>query len=454
MIKADQINRDTQHRIVELFIGKLGYTYLGNWEELENCSNIEERHLSHYLTQQGYNTIQISKAMYELKQVINSFSDDLYQKNKKVYALLRNGLCLKEDAITPNTTIKLIDWNNWSNNDFGIAQEVSIRGNKHKRPDLVLYVNGIALAVLELKKGAEDISEGIRQCVTMQQGHFVESFFSTIQLIIAGNDQQGLRYGTVKTEEKSYLKWVEESEGCEASAQLEIDQHLIRLCNKERLLEMVYGGLVFDGGKKKVAAPQHYFALKAAKERIQHKEGGIIWHNQGNKSGMMVLLAKWILENNDNARVIILTDNPELDKQLETLFTENGESIKRTANSKKLLQQLHQPSPKILCSLVQKLGKKSDDNEQDFIDELEAHPIPSGLELFIFVDDCHRSQSGKLNLTLKMMLHRAVFIGFTSIPLLKKDKKITLEIFGNYIHTDKVHQQGEDEFIKKLVFSA
>ena len=454
MNKADHIDRDTQNRIVELFIGKLGYTYLGNWEELENCSNIEERHLSHYLTRQGYNAIQISKAMYELKQVTNSFSDDLYQKNKKLYTLLRNGLSFKGDTITSNTTIKLIDWNNWSNNDFAIAQEVSIRGNKHKRPDLVLYVNGIALGVLELKKGAEDISEGIRQCVTMQQGHFVESFFSSIQLIMAGNDHQGLRYGTIKTEEKSYLKWNEEPEVNEAADQLEIDQHLIKLCNKERLLELVYGGIVFDAGKKKVAAPQHYFAMKAAKERIKNQEGGIIWHNQGNKSGMMVSLAKWILENNDHARVIILTDNPELDKQLEALFNENGESIKRTPNSKKLLQQLHQPSPKLLCSLVQKLGKKSDDNEQDFIDELEAHPIPSGLELFIFVDDCHRTQSGKLNLTLKMMLQQAVFIGFSSIPLIKKDKKITLEIFGNYIHTDKVVQHGEDEVLKKLVFSA
>jgi len=452
MNKADHIDRDTENRIVELFIGKLGYTYLGNWEELENCSNIEERHLSHYLSRQGYNAIQISKALFELKQVSNSFSDDLYQKNKKVYTLLRNGLSLKEDAITSPAIIKLIDWNNWSNNDFGIAREVSIRGNKHKRPDLVLYVNGIALAVLELKKGLEDINEGIRQCVSMQQGHFVESFFSTIQLIMAGNDQQGLRYGTIKTEEKSYLRWNEELHVDEASDQFEIDRHIKNLCSKERLLDLVYGGMVFDSSKKKIAAPQHYFALKAAKKQIQQQEGGIISHNQGNKSGMMVLLAKWILENNDNARVIILTDNPELDKQLEALFNENGEYIKRTANSKKLLQQLQQPSAKLLCSLVQKLGKKSDDNAQDIVDELEAHPIPAGLKLFLFVDDCHRSQSGKLNLTLKMMLHQAVFIGFTSIPLLKKDKKITLEIFGNYLHTDKIAQR-EDEALKKLVFS-
>jgi type I restriction enzyme R subunit len=449
---SDQIDSHTQNRIVELFIGNLGYTYLGNWEELENCSNIEERHLSHYLSKQGYNSIQISKAMFELKQVSNSFSEDLYQKNKKVYHLLRNGISLKEDTTTPQTTVNLIDWNNWSNNDFGIAQEVSIKGNKHKRPDLVLYVNGIALGVLELKKAAADLTEGIRQTITMQQGHFIESFFSTIQLIMAGNDTQGLRYGTVKTDEKSYLKW---NEAGENKTQLEIDQHLTSICNKERFLELIYGGLVFDGGKKKVAAPQHYFALKATKERIQNKEGGIIWHSQGSgKSGMMVLLAKWILENNAKARVIILTDNPELDKQLETLFNENAENIRRTANSRKLLQQLHQPSPRLLCSLVQKLGKKSDDNAQEFIKELEVYPVPTGIELFIFVDDCHRTQSGKLNLTLKMMLHNAVFIGFTSIPLLKKDKKITLEIFGNYIHTDKVNQNADDEVIKKLVFSA
>ena len=451
MNTSDQIDWNTQNRIVELFTENLGYTYLGNWEQLDNCSNVEERHLSHYLSKQGYNSIEISKAIFELKQVTNSFSDDLYQKNRKVYALLRNGVPL-EDTSCPHPEVKLIDWNNWSNNIFGIAEEISIKGNKHKKPDIVLYVNGIALGLLELKKSTTDIAEGIRQTITSQQGHFMESFFSSLQLIMAGNETQGLRYGTVKTEEKAFLKWNEEIEDNE---QPELQQHLSAMCNKERFLELIYGAIVFDAGKKKVAAPQHYFALQAAKRRLQNNEGGIIWHNQATgKSGMMVLLAKWILENNANARIIILTDNPELDKQLESLFTENGEPIKRTANSKKLLQQLHQPSPRLMCSLVQKLGKKSDDNAQEFIKELELYPVPADMKLFIFVDDCHRSQSGKLNLALKMMLNDATFIGFSSIPLLKKDKKITLEIFGNYIHTDKINLNTEDEALKKLVFSA
>ncbi len=451
MNTSDQIDRNTQNQIVELFIGNLGYTYLGNWEELDNCSNIEERHLSHYLSKQGYTAAEISKAITELKQVTTSFSDDLYQKNKKVYALLRNGVPLTDHNPT-HATLNFIDWNNWSNNVFGIAQEVSIKGNKHKRPDIVLYVNGIALALLEVKNSTSDIAAGIRQTTTMQQGHFMESFFSTIQLIMAGNATQGMRYGTIKTEEKSFLKW---NEDFEDKSLPEMEQHLVAMCNKERFLQLIYGGIVFDSGKKKIAGAQHFFALKAAKERVQNKEGGIIWHNQASgKSGMMVLLAKSILENNANARIIILTDNPELDKQLEPLFTENGENIKRTANSKKLLQQLHQPSPRLLSSLVQKLGKKSDDNAQEFIKELELYPVPSGMELFIFVDDCHRAQSGKLNLALKMMLHEAIFVGFSSIPLLKKDKKITLEIFGNYIHTNKINQNAEDEASKKLVFSA
>ena len=437
MNQDDQINRNTQNRITALFTENLGYTYLGNWEELAGNSNIEERHLSHYLSMQGYSAVQVNKVIYELKQVVNSFSDDLYQKNKKVYALLRNGVQINEGAGTPNTIVKFIDWKNWSNNDFGIAEEVNIKGNKSKRPDLVFYVNGIALGILELKKSHVDISEGIQQSILAQQGYFNESFFSTIQFVMAGNEAQGLRYGTIKTEEKLYLKWNEE---IEEDNTFELDQYLIKICNKERFLALICEGVVFDAGKKKLLSAAQYLILKAAQGRIQQKEGGIIWYTQGaGKTSLMVLLSKWILENNNNARVVILTDSTDLDKQIEALFNENGEAIKRANNGKKLLQQLNQPSPRLLCSLVNKFGKKSEDNVEDFIKELEANPVDSGIELFVFVDDCHHTQSSKLYLTMKMMLQEAIFIGFTGSVLLKKDKKITEEVFGSYINSNELN---------------
>ncbi|MET3114070.1 HsdR family type I site-specific deoxyribonuclease [Pedobacter sp. CG_S7] len=438
MNQGDQINRNNHSRITTLFTENLGYTYLGNWEELAGNSNIEERHLSHYLSTQGYNAVQVSKVIYELKQAVNSFSDDLYQKNKKVFSLLRNGVQINEGAGTQNTVVRLIDWKNTDNNDFGIAEEVNIKGNKFKRPDLVFYVNGIALGLLELKKSHVDISEGIQQSIIAQQGYFNESFFSTIQFVMAGNDTQGLRYGTIKTEEKLYLNWNEEI--AEGTA-LELDQYLIKICNKERFLSLIYEGVVFDSGKKKLLSASQYFTLKAAQGRIQQKEGGIIWYTPGaGKTSLMVLLSKWILENYSNARVIILTDSADLDKQIEALFNENGETIKRANNGKKLLQQLSQPASRLLCALVHKFGKKSEDNVEEFIKELEANPVDTSVELFVFVDDCHHAQSSKLYLTMKMLLQQAIFIGFTGSVLLKKDKKITEEVFGSYINSNKLNE--------------
>lgn len=450
MSNIGQIERHSQNRIVKLFTEQLGYTNYGNWEERAKNSNIDETYLGNYLLKQGYSVTVFSKAIYELKQVADSFTDDLYLKNKKIYALLRYGVKVKEDVGTNFTTVNLIDWKNVANNDFAIAEEVTIKGNREKRPDIVIYVNGIALGVLELKRGLVDISEGIRQSITNQQDSFIESFFSTIQFVFAGNDTQGLRYGTIQTKEKYFLKWKEDELD---NSELKLDKYLKKICNKQRFLELIYSCVLFDAGVKKLPRPHQYFALKAAQDRISHKKGGIIWHTQGSgKSIMMVMLAKWILENNAKARVIILTDRTELDKQIERVFNDAGEPIKRTSSGGELLQQLTQPLPRLLCSLVHKFGKKSDDNFEDFIKELQENPVQTVGELYVFVDECHRTQSGKLHQVMKTMLKDAIFIGFTGTPLLKQDKKTTLEVFGSYIHTYKFNEAVDDEVVKDLVY--
>lgn len=450
MNNIGQIERKTQNRIIKLFKEQLGYTYYGNWEEREKNSNIEESYLGNYLLKQGYSLTVFSKAIYELKQVADSFSDDLYVKNKKIYAMLRYGIKIKEDVGTNHITVHLIDWKNWENNDFAIAEEVTIKGNREKRPDIVIYVNGIALGVLELKRGSVEISEGIRQNITNQQDSFIQPFFATVQFVMAGSDTQGLKYGTIGTKEKYFLNWKEDELD---NSELKVDKYLKKICNKERFLDIIYNCILFDAGVKKLPRPHQYFGLKASQERIKKKEGGIIWHTQGSgKSIMMVMLAKWILENNANARVIILTDRTELDKQIERVFNDAGEPIKRTGSGKELLQQLTQPLPRLLCSLVHKFGKKSEDNFEDFIKELEENPVQTIGELYVFVDECHRTQSGKLHLVMKTMLQNAIFIGFTGTPLLKQDKKTTLEVFGSYIHTYKFNEAVDDQVVKDLVY--
>lgn len=450
MSKVGSIERITQNRIVNLFKNELDYTYFGNWEERETNSNIEEEHLTNYLLKKGYSKTQITKAIYELKTKANNFSDSLYTTNKNIYELLRYGADIKTEVGKNTEKVHFIDWKNWNKNDFAIAEEVTIRGNKTKRPDIVIYVNGIALGVLELKRSTVTINDGIRQNITNQQDRFIEPFFATAQYLFAGNDTEGLRYGAIKTPEKYYLKWKEDI--TDNSRNL-LDKYLLKMCNKERFLEIIYNFIVFDGGVKKLPRVHQYFGVKEAQKHINRYEGGIIWHTQGSgKSITMVYLAKWILENNPNSRVAILTDRDELDKQIERVFKDADEKIYRTKSGRDLMDKLSNPTPRLLCSLVHKFGKKDTGNFNAFIKDLESKPSQTVGELFVFVDECHRTQSGRLHRTMKAMLPNAVFVGFTGTPLLKKDKQTSLEVFGKYIHTYKFNEGVEDGVILDLVY--
>jgi type I restriction enzyme R subunit len=452
MNKVGSIERITQHRVVKLFQEELGYTYLGDWQEDRENSNIEEEYLTKYLLKKGYNNAQITKAIYELKTTANNFSDSLYTTNKNVYELLRYGADIKTEIGKNTEKVHFIDWRNWDSNDFAIAEEVTIKENKTKRPDIVIYVNGIALGVLELKRSTITINDGIRQNITNQQDRFIEPFFATVQYLFAGNVTEGLRYGAIKTPEKYYLKWKEDI--TDNSRNL-LDKYLLKMCDKERFLEIIYNFIVFDGGVKKLPRVHQYFGVKEAQKHINRYEGGIIWHTQGSgKSITMVYLAKWILENNPKARVAILTDRDELDKQIESVFKATDEIIYRTKSGRDLMQKLSNPTPRLLCSLVHKFGKKNTGNFNAFIKELESQPSQTVGELFVFVDECHRTQSGRLHRTMKAMLPNAVFVGFTGTPLLKKDKSTSIEVFGKYIHTYKFNEGVEDGVILDLVYEA
>ncbi len=209
MSTVGQKERLTQKRIVKLFRQQLGYAYLGNWEERPDNSHIEEKYLRAFLKRQGYDEALISKALYELDKVAGDQTRSLYDINRAVYDLLRYGVKIKPDVSENTETVWLIDWKNPLNNDFAIAEEVTIKGEHTKRPDIVLYVNGIALGVLELKRSIVSVGEGIRQNLDNQKKTFIRSFFATIQLIMAGNDTEGLRYGVIETPEKYYLTWKE-----------------------------------------------------------------------------------------------------------------------------------------------------------------------------------------------------------------------------------------------------
>jgi len=443
--------RATQDRVIALFRDELGYGYLGDWSERSN-SNVEEEYLAANLKRRGYSAAHISRALDRLRTEAINPNRSLYDNNKAVYSLLRYGVPVKATVGENTETIKLIDWEEPTRNDFAIAEEVTLHGNHERRPDLVLYVNGIAVGVLELKNSRVSIGDGIRQLISNQQPEFNEWFFSTVQIVFAGNDSEGLQYGTIKTEEKYFLKWKEDEAD---NSRFKLDKYLLKMCNKQRLIELMHDFVLFDGGVKKLPRVHQYFGIEQAQEHVRRREGGIIWHTQGSgKSIVMVLLAKWILENNANARVVIVTDRDELDKQIKDVFNDAGHPMTRASSGRDLMAKLGQPAPRLLCSLVHKFGKKGVEDFEQFIEELKAQPSPTVGEVFVFVDECHRTQSGKLHRTMKALMPNAVFIGFTGTPLLKEDKSTSLEVFGGYIHTYKFSEAVEDEVVLDLLYEA
>lgn len=444
--------RATQNRVIALFQEDLGYRYLGNWTDREGNSNIEPKLLTAFLERSGYSAAQTAKVLDRLHQEANNHSQKLYHTNQRVYGLLRYGVQVKTEAGKVTDTVHVIDWERPERNDFAIAEEVTLKGNNERRPDLVLYVNGIAVAVLELKRSSKSIGEGIRQSLSNQEPEFHPWFFSTVQLVLAGNDTEGLQYGTIGTPEKYFLKWKEDEAD---NTGYKLDKYLRKMCRKDRLIELMHDFVLFDGGIKKVPRVHQYFGIKAAQEHVRQRRGGIIWHTQGSgKSIVMVLLAKWILENYANARVVIITDRDELDKQIGRVFSEAGESISRCTSGQDLMNQLSQPKPRLLCSLVHKFGQKNVDDFEGFLRALESQPSKAVGEVFVFVDECHRTQSGKLHRVMKATMPNAVFIGFTGTPLLKRDKATSLEVFGGYIHTYKFGEAVEDKVVLDLVYEA
>ena len=444
--------RATQNRVIALFRDELGYRTLGDWTDRPNNSNVEVDLLTAYLSKRGYSAAQIGRALDRLRIEANNPNRSLYDNNKAVYSLLRYGVQVQAAADENTETIWLIDWNDPAQNDFAVAEEVTLHGNHERRPDVVLYVNGIAVGVLELKNSRVSIGHGIRQSISNQKPEFNAWFFSTVQFIFAGNDSEGLQYGTIDTGEKYFLKWKEDEAD---NSRFKLDKYLLRMCNKARLIELMHDFVLFDGGIKKLPRVHQYFGIKAAQGHVHRREGGIIWHTQGSgKSIVMVLLAKWILENQPNARVVIVTDRDELDKQIEGVFIAAGYPMTRASSGRDLMGKLGQATPRLLCSLVHKFGKKGVDDFEQFIKELEAEPSPTVGELFVFVDECHRTQSGKLHRTMKALMPNAVFVGFTGTPLLKQDKQTSLEVFGGYIHTYKFSEAVEDEVVLDLIYEA
>ena len=496
--------RAVQNRIIKLLHDYNGYEYIGNLKETEN-TNIREDILRKFLMErQELPSAQATEAIRKLKKTaVCANKDALYNSNKAVYNTMRYPVSVSQGAGLPNKQVWLIDWKDPLNNFLHVAEEVTVRkqtlGEEHRRPDVVIYLNGIAIAIIELKKATVSVEDGINQNWRNQQEGQIPQFFSTAQLLLAGSESQGVYYGTMLTPPKFYLHWKEpagdgfpfETDKLPVSNSVygqkdfpnELDRSLMQMLEPERLLEFIHDCVVFDGGIKKVARPNQYFAISAAKTRIRNKQSGIIWHSQGSgKSLTMVWLAQWIRENIDDSRVVIITDRDELDKQIENGFKDAGERPVRAKSGEHLIKMLEgkndrkgeEKMPALICTLIHKFGIADSPEEEEgrdarlrgarspeqYLRDL-ADKLPDGFSakgnIYVFVDECHRTQGGILNQAMrKIMGEDVMLIGFTGTPLLKDEKgRLTSrENFGPWIHTYKFDEAVKDKVILDLRYEA
>lgn len=484
MPKINEAERKTQDRVLALFRDKatLGYEYYGDLRYQTNRNIIADKLLA-WLIGRGYSESLSEKAVFELQKAAGNLQQGLYKANQNVYSLLKYGAKVKENPGEPEKTVYFIDWEHSQNNEFAVAEEVTIKDNSERRPDLVVYINGIAVAVIELKKSTVSVSQGIRQNLSNQNEHFNKPFFTTIQFAMAGNTGEGLRYGTIETPEKYYLEWKNDIvnttaqplddvslnvlEKCAALPD-KLDWQLYSMFYKRRFLDLIHNFIVFDKGIKKVCRHNQYFGIKKAQIKLDRKQGGIIWHTQGSgKTLTMVWLSKWILSTSPNARVLIVTDRDELDEQMEKVYKGVDEQVYRTSSSADLVDRLDRTDKRLICSLMHKFGIRSNEKSSEsqakksveqYIKELKA-ALPQGFkakgDFVVFVDECHRTQSGLLHDAMKEILPNAIFIGFTGTPLLVKDKKTSIEVFSpGYIHTYKYDEAVADGVVLDLRYEA
>lgn len=449
---------------------KLGYKYISEEENKNLRNNILTDVIFKDILAKKLNEIN----SYEYKgekykfsantigQAIKDLNEDLVtgliSTNEKIYDLLTLGKSYQEnmvDGTKRSFDIKYIDFEHPENNEFYVTEEFSVlrmNGKDYARPDIVLFVNGIPLAVIECKDASVPIIQAISQNIRNQKPDYIPQLFKFIQIVMAANKNE-TKYATCGTPDKFWSTWNEQYVerqnellnktviGRQVTKQ---DRDIISLFEKERFLELIKDFIIFEAGKKKICRYQQYFAVKAMLERIKHdKKGGVVWHTQGSgKSITMVYITKKLMEDKEiqNPQVVIVTDRVDLDKQIHKTFNRIGVEAARATTGNNLTDLIKNEKIRVITTVVNKFETV----------------VKSGISVdapntFILVDEGHRTQYGEINRRMQEVFKGAIYISFTGTPIMKKDKNI-FDKFGGLIHKYSLDDALKDKAIVPLIY--
>ena len=400
----------------------------------------------------------VLKAVDELAGV--SLNEGLMVANERITNLLLLGTSLEENlegGTKRSFSFKFIDFENLQNNDFYVTEEFEVSrvsqsdAQKHRRPDLVLFINGIPIVVIELKKSSVSFENGIKQLEKEQGKDEIAHLFKYIQLTIAANGS-GARYGTTGTPFKFYSVW-KEQDGVNENLKSAIkdrkistlDTTLFALLSKDRLLRLVRHYILFDQKMKKVCRYQQFFAIEETLKRVSMvkdgaRAGGLIWHTQGSgKSLTMVMLTKLLKQIYPNSKIIVVTDRIDLDEQIHETFKNTDVKAGRASSGSDLIEKL-QSGVSVITTLVHKFEKVKN----------QKVAIRDG-DIFVLVDESHRTQGGDIHKAMKKALPLACYIGFTGTPLLKREKN-SFAKFGGEIHRYTIDDAVKDGAVMPLLY--
>lgn len=428
----------------------------------------------------------IHDALFETEQSTN-FGDGIFRASEEFYSLLLSGKAVPEliDGRRISPQMRFIDWRQPENNQFHVCAEFELHESRDRRPDIVCFVNGIPFAVIECKKESVAVQEAVQQMLRNQQKGETPKFFIFPQLLLATNVRK-LKYGTLLTPAKFYTHWKEKYED-DASydsivaatinqpvalttlqqiaadliradytqsprSVMDQDRGIQALLAPERLLDLVRNFILYDAGQKKVARHQQYFAIQKTMARLKTfdedgcRQGGLIWHTQGSgKSLTMVMLVKCLIDDPkiELPRVLVVTDRRDLDKQISDTFAACNikKDVVKTSRAKELLQLLREKDQRVITALIHKFDAARE--QRDFTD---ADP-----NIFVLIDEAHRSQGGAANSELNLILPKACQIAFTGTPLMSGQKR-SAHKFGGIIDAYTISEAETDGVVLPLIY--